>query len=74
MNILGYDRTSILKRFTPQDDEAIAIRYVGLLRQNKLNDVEDYLDPSVKDAGITGGTVRHGSDVSGGAANLGKTC
>jgi hypothetical protein len=48
--LFGYDRAALLKKYTPQDDEALAIRYVDLLRQSQFEQIEDRLDPSIKNA------------------------
>jgi len=45
---LGYDRTSFLKRYTPQDDEALARRTVDLLFQDRYDEIENTLDPGIK--------------------------
>jgi len=45
---LGYDRASLLKRYTPQDDESLAIHCVDLLLQSQFEDIENQLDPSIK--------------------------
>ena len=50
LKLFGYDRASLLKRYTPQDDEALAIRYVNLLRQSQFEQIEDRLDPSIKNS------------------------
>jgi hypothetical protein len=50
LNLFGYDRASLLKKFTPQDDESLAIQYVDLLRQSRFAQIEDRLDPSIKNA------------------------
>jgi|GEM_PF-828404 hypothetical protein len=44
----GYDRASLLKRYTPQDDESLAIHYVDLLSQDRFEEVEAGLDPTMK--------------------------
>ena len=48
--LFGYDRATLLKKYTPQDDEALAIRYVDLLRQSQFGQIEGRLDPSIKNA------------------------
>jgi hypothetical protein len=52
MKPFGYDRASLMKKMTPQDDESLAIRYVDLLRQSRFEQVEDRLDLSLKDGDI----------------------
>jgi hypothetical protein len=52
MRFFGYDRAALLKKFTPADDDALARQYVDLLRQGKLELVEERLDPSIKNQGI----------------------
>jgi hypothetical protein len=49
MKLFGYDRASLMKRFTPPDDESLALRYVELVRQHRFEKVEELLDPSIKD-------------------------
>jgi len=50
MKFVGYDRASLLKKYTPQDDEDLARHYVELLRQSQFEQIEDHLDPSIKNA------------------------
>jgi hypothetical protein len=50
LKLFGYDRASLLKKYTPQDDEALAIHYVDLLRQSQFEQIEDRLDSSIKNA------------------------
>lgn len=51
MKAFGYDRASLLKKFTPQEDVSLALDSVDLLRQGRLDRVEQMLDPSVRDSG-----------------------
>ena len=46
----GYDRASLLKRYTPQDDETLAIDCVDLLQQGRYDEIEKRLDPSMKNS------------------------
>jgi len=46
----GYDRASLLKRYTPQDDESLAIDCVDLLRQGRYEEIEKRLDPGMKNS------------------------
>ncbi len=48
LRLFGYDRAALLKKYTPQDDEILAIHYVDLLRQSQFEQIEDRLDPSIK--------------------------
>jgi len=48
----GYDRASLMRKMTPQDDESLAINSVELLRQKQFGRVEERLDPSVKNADL----------------------
>ncbi len=48
--MLGYDRASLLKKWTPRDDELLAVHYTDLLRQSQFEQIEDRLDPSIKNA------------------------
>jgi hypothetical protein len=52
LKLIGYDRASLMKKMTPQDDESLAIRYIDLLRQRRFDKVEDGLDPRIRD-GVT---------------------
>jgi len=45
---VGYDRTSLLKKYTPQDDEALALHSVYLLFQDRYDEIENSLDPSIR--------------------------
>ena len=46
----GYDRASLLKRYTPQDDESLAINCIDLLLQGRYEEIEKRLDPSMKNS------------------------
>jgi hypothetical protein len=50
--IAGYDRISLMRKMTPQDDESLAINSVELLRLKQFEQVEERLDPSVKNADL----------------------
>ncbi len=52
---LGYDRASLLKKYTPQDDEAFALHAVDLLFQDRYDEIENSLDPIIR----TGDTHEH---------------
>ena len=39
---------SLIKKFTPPEDETIATNYIALLRQNKFEPIEKDIDPSLK--------------------------
>lgn len=41
-------KDSLIKKFTPPEDEAIATNYIALLRQNQFEPIEKDLDPSLK--------------------------
>lgn len=48
----GYDRASLIKRNTPQDDESLAIGCVNLLLQGRYEEIESHLAPSMKNTEI----------------------
>jgi hypothetical protein len=48
--LLGYTRDDLLHGTTTREDEAFALHSVELLRQGRFDQVEDELDPSIKDA------------------------
>jgi len=48
--LYGYDRDALLFKVTPREDEAFALHYVDLLRRSRFDEIEDRLDPAVKDA------------------------
>ncbi len=48
MKLFGYNRASLLKEFTPQDDEALARHSLNLLRQGRFDQVKDSLDPNIR--------------------------
>jgi hypothetical protein len=50
--LVGCDRDSLIKKFTPPEDESNARNYVDLVRQGKFDQVEPHLDPSIADANI----------------------
>jgi hypothetical protein len=45
---VGYNRASLLRKHTPQDDEALALRSVDLLSQDRYDEIEKTLDPSIR--------------------------
>lgn len=52
LKFAGYDRASLMKKNTPQDDEALAIGSIELLRQKRFEQVEERLDPSIRNADL----------------------
>jgi hypothetical protein len=50
--LVGCNRDSIVKKFTPPEDESNARNYVDLLRQGKFDQIELHLDPSIADANV----------------------
>jgi hypothetical protein len=44
----GYDRASILRALTPRDDEALALHSVELLLRGQFDEIENSLDPSIR--------------------------
>jgi hypothetical protein len=42
------DPTSLIRKFTPPEDEAIATNYIAKLRQNQFEPIQKDLDPSLK--------------------------
>ncbi len=48
--LFGYDRASLLKKWTPQDDQSLAVHYTDLLRQSQFGQIEEHLDPSIRNA------------------------
>jgi hypothetical protein len=44
------DPSSLIKKFTPPEDETIATNYIALLRQNKFDQIQKDIDPSLKSA------------------------
>jgi hypothetical protein len=52
LKLAGSDRASLMKRNTPQDDEALAIGSIELLRQKRFEQVEERLDPSIRNADL----------------------
>ncbi len=46
----GYDRASLLKKQVPADDEALALHSVDLLFQDRYGEIENSLDPSIRNA------------------------
>jgi hypothetical protein len=50
--LVGCDQATLMKKFTPPEDESIARRYVDLLRQGKFDQVERDLAPSVVDSNV----------------------
>jgi hypothetical protein len=58
LKLYGYDRDDLLFGTTPREDEAFALHSVDLLRQGRLDQVEDQLDPSIRNAQIRDGLTR----------------
>ena len=52
--LIGCDQASVMKKFTPQEDESAARGYVELLRQGKFEEIERELDPSLGDSNVLG--------------------
>ena len=52
--LVGCDQATLMKKFTPQADEATARRYAELLRQGKFGQIEGDLDPSLVDSSLPG--------------------
>ncbi len=52
LKFAGYNRASLMKKNTPQDDEALAMGSIELLRQKQFEQVEERLDPSIKNADL----------------------
>jgi hypothetical protein len=50
--LIGCDQATLMKKFTPQADEAIARRYAELLQQGKFDQIEHDFDPSLVDSGL----------------------
>jgi hypothetical protein len=50
----GCNQATLIKKITPPEDEAIARRYVDYLRQNRLDQIEQDLDPGLKDSNTHG--------------------
>jgi len=48
----GYDRANLLKKNTSLEDEALARDGVDLLLQNRFDEIEARLDPSIRNADI----------------------
>jgi hypothetical protein len=52
LRLFGYDRVGLMKRMTPPDDEVLAVRYAELLRQRRFEEIEEHLDPDIKNGEI----------------------
>jgi len=52
LKLIGYDRASLMKKMTPQDDESLAKRYMDLLRQSRFEKAEEGLDPGISDGAM----------------------
>jgi hypothetical protein len=50
--LYGYDRDDLLYKTMPREDEAFAQHAVDLLRQGRFDQVEDQLDPSIRNTQI----------------------
>jgi hypothetical protein len=49
---MGCNEASLMKKFTPPEDESIDRGYIDLLRQGKFDQIEHDLDPSLVDSNI----------------------
>ncbi len=54
----GLNRDDLLYETTPREDEAFALNSVDLLRQGRFDQVEDQLDPSIRNAQIRDSLTR----------------
>ena len=52
ITLAGCDQASMMKMMTPSEDEQAARGYINLLRQDKIEQIEKDLDPSIKTANI----------------------
>jgi hypothetical protein len=50
--LVGCDQATLMKKFTPQADEAIAREYGQLLQKRKFDQIEHDLDPSLLDSSV----------------------
>lgn len=50
LKFYGYDRDRLLKKNMPREDEALARDCVEMLRQNRFDEIEARLDPSIRNA------------------------
>src|SRR6266446_5592773 len=50
--LVGCDQASLMRKWTPPEDESLARKYVDLLRQRKFDQIERDLDPSVADSNV----------------------
>jgi hypothetical protein len=50
----GCNPATLMQKMVPQEDEAISRRYVDDLRQNRLNQIEQDMDPGLKDSNMHG--------------------
>jgi hypothetical protein len=50
LSIAGCDRAELMKKITPAEDEMFARARVDLLRQHRLEQIEQELDPSISDS------------------------
>jgi hypothetical protein len=50
LKYFGYDRASLLKTYTPRDDEALALHSVDLLFQDRYDEIENRLDASIRNS------------------------
>lgn len=48
MILVGCDQATIMKKMTPPEAESAAKSYIDLLQQNKFEEIEKDLDPSIK--------------------------
>lgn len=46
--LLGCSQSDMIKRFAPAEDQATAKHYIELLRQNRFDEIEREVDPSIR--------------------------
>jgi len=52
LKFAGYDRASLMKKNTPKDDESLVIDSIEMLRKKQFEQVEERLDPSIRNADL----------------------
>jgi hypothetical protein len=57
-SLTGCDRAALMKKITPEKDESFAREYADLLRQQRFEQIEQVLDPSISDSNIKGTLAR----------------
>jgi hypothetical protein len=58
LSLAACDRAALMKKMTPVEDDSFAREYIDLLRQQRFEEIERELDPSISDSDTKGTLAR----------------